>query len=162
MASLDDRSAAGDSTALAITRTLDAPREAVFAAWTDPKQLSRWMGPGTIHAEVTALDARVGGAYRLVFHGTPNPSGMNVVRGVYREIVPPSRLVFTWAWEEDMATHKLGHESIVTVTLRAVGSRTELTLRHEKLESKESRDSHAHGWDGCFDKLAQYFQPGRA
>ena len=153
---------ASDSTALVLTRTLDAPRETVFAAWTNAKEMSRWMGPGAIRAEVEAMDARVGGAYRIVFHGTPNPSGMYIVRGVYREFVPPSRLVFTWAWEEDMATHKLGHESVVIVTLRAIGSRTELTLRHEKLESKESRDSHAHGWEGCFEKLVNYLQPGRA
>ena len=66
-------------------------------------------------------------------HGTPK--GMSVVSGTYREIVPPERLVFTWAWEEDVSTHRAGHESIVTVTLRAVGGRTELTLRHERLES---------------------------
>lgn len=157
----DDQSLS-DSTALVLTRMLDAPREAVFAAWTDAQQMSRWMGPGAIRAEVETMDARIGGSYRIVFHGTHNPSGMNIVHGVYREIVPPSRLVFTWAWEEDMATHRLGHESIVTVTLRAIGSRTELTLRHEKLESKESRDSHLHGWDGCLDKFAQYLSSGRA
>jgi uncharacterized protein YndB with AHSA1/START domain len=160
MASLDQ--SVSDSTTLVVTRTLDAPRDAVFAAWTDPKQFSRWMGPGTIRAEIAALDARVGGTYRIVMHGTPNPAGMSIVSGVYREIVPPSRLVFTWAWEEDLLTHKAGHESIVTITLRAIGAKTELTLRHEKLESQSSRDSHAQGWDGCLDKLVQYLQSGSA
>jgi uncharacterized protein YndB with AHSA1/START domain len=153
---------ASDDTSLVLTRTLDAPREAVFAAWIDPKQFARWMGPGTIRAEIDALDARVGGAYRIIMHGTPNPAGKSVVAGTYREIVPPSRIVFTWAWEEDLMAHRMGHESVVTITLRAVGSRTELTLRHEKLESSQSRDSHAQGWAGCVDKLVEYLKTGRA
>ncbi|HUK60689.1 MAG TPA: SRPBCC domain-containing protein [Stellaceae bacterium] len=159
MTSLDQ--SVSDSTTLTVTRMLDAPREAVFAAWTDPKQFAQWMGPGSIRAEIDALDARVGGTYRIVMRGTPNPAGMSIVSGVYREIVPPSRLVLTWAWEEDMLTHKAGHESLVTLTLRPVGGKTELTLTHERLESKGSRDSHAQGWEGCFEKLVKYLEQGR-
>jgi uncharacterized protein YndB with AHSA1/START domain len=163
MPSPEDRSPSGDSDrSLALTRTLDAPRETVFAAWTDPAQFAKWMGPGTISAEIAALDARVGGAYRIVMHGTPAPGGKSIVTGVYREVEPPSRLVFTWAWEDDLLTHHKGHESLVTVTLRAVGSRTELTLRHERLESATSRDSHQGGWIGCLDKLANYLKGGSA
>lgn len=147
--------------AIAITRTFDAPREAVFAAWTDPTQFSRWLGPGDIQAEVVALDPRVGGAYRIVMHRVPG-GGHSAVRGTYREVEPPSRLVFTWAWEEDAETHPAGHETLVTLTLRALGNRTELTLRHERFDSEKSRDSHNHGWNACFDKLAQYLEPGRA
>jgi uncharacterized protein YndB with AHSA1/START domain len=147
--------------ALAITRTLDAPREAVFAAWTDPKQFTSWMGPGDVRAEVTALDARVGGDYRLVMHGIPG-GGHYAVRGTYRVVEPPSRLVFTWAWEEDAATHKAGHETLVTVTLRPVGARTELTLRHERFDSTTSRDSHNGGWAGVFPKLEKFLAQGRA
>jgi uncharacterized protein YndB with AHSA1/START domain len=153
-------SAASDPS-LAITRTLDAPREAVFAAWTDPAQFTRWMGPGDVRAEVTALDARVGGDYRLVMHGIPG-GGHYAVRGTYRVVEPPSRLVFTWAWEEDAATHKAGHETLVTVTLRPVGSRTELTLRHERFESETARDSHNSGWAGVFPKLEAFLKQGRA
>ena len=152
---------AASELALAITRTLDAPREAVFAAWTDPKQFTSWMGPGDIHAEVTALDARVGGDYRLVMHGIPG-GGHHAVRGTYRVVEPPSRLVFTWAWEEDATTHKAGHETLVTITLRPVGSRTELTLRHERFESATARDSHNGGWEGVFPKLEKFLAQGRA
>ncbi|HXQ51526.1 MAG TPA: SRPBCC domain-containing protein [Stellaceae bacterium] len=162
MAQQDDQGAAGASDlALTLTRVLEAPREAVFAAWTDPAQLTRWLGPGKITAEVQKLDLREGGAYRIVMHDVP-AGGANVVTGIYRAIEPPSRLVFTWAWEEHAATHRAGHESIVTITLRALGNRTELTLRHERFDTKKSRDSHDHGWNGCFDKLTQYLKPGRA
>jgi uncharacterized protein YndB with AHSA1/START domain len=140
------------NTTLLITRVLDAPREAVFKAWTDPTQLARWLGPAGIQAEITQLNATAGGAYRVAMHGAP--SGMMVVGGVYREIVRPERLVFTWAWEEDATTHRAGHETVVTVSLRALGNRTELTLRHERFDSTSSRDSHGQGWNGTLDRLA--------
>lgn len=149
-----------DNLALAVTRTFDAPRESVFAAWIDPSQLSKWMGPGEIASEVTALDARVGGAYRIVMHGIPG-GGHYAVRGTYREIDPPSRLVFTWAWEEDAESHRTGHETLVTITLRALGSRTELTLTHERFDTSHSRDSHDRGWNGAFEKLVKFLAQGR-
>jgi uncharacterized protein YndB with AHSA1/START domain len=162
MADPNERGApAASDTTLVLTRVIAAPREAVFAAWTDPAQLSRWLGPGTITAEVQAPDIRAGGAYRIVMHGIP-AGNANVVSGVYRAVEPPARLVFTWAWEEDAATHRAGHETIVTVTFRAMGDRTELTLRHERFDTTTSRDSHGQGWNGCFDKLARYLAPGRA
>jgi uncharacterized protein YndB with AHSA1/START domain len=141
---------------LTVTRIFDAPREAVFKAWTDPAQVARWKGPRGVQAEVKHMDARAGGGYRVAMHGTPN--GTMVVRGVYREFVPPERLVFTWAWEEDPATQRTGHETLVTVTLRALGSRTELTLTHENFDSAQSRDSHGYGWNGSLDKLAELLQ----
>jgi uncharacterized protein YndB with AHSA1/START domain len=162
MASVDNPSAPGDSDlAIAMTRVLDAPRERVFAAWTDPAQVSRWMGPGEVSAEVEAWDARPGGQYRIIMRGIPG-DGHYAVCGVYREVDPPSRIVFTWAWEQDAATRRPGHETLVTVTFRALGRRTEITLRHERFDSAESRDSHNRGWTGVFDKLAQFLEPGRA
>jgi uncharacterized protein YndB with AHSA1/START domain len=149
-------------TSLAMTRTLDAPREAVFAAFTDPTQFQQWMGPGTMRAEVERLEPRVGGAYRVVMRD--EQSNAHIVSGIYREVAAPSRLVFTWAWEMDAATRSTGHESLVTVTFRALGNRTELTLRHEKLESAASRDQHSHGWEGVFPKLEKFLagRTGRA
>jgi uncharacterized protein YndB with AHSA1/START domain len=160
MPSPDAPSATADSAlAFTVTRMLDAPREAVFAAWTDPVQFARWMGPGTITTEVQQLEPRVGGAYRLVFRGVPGDR--NVVHGTYREFDPPARLAFTWAWAQDMANHVGGHESLVTISLRAVGTRTELTLAHERLESVASRDGHGAGWTGVMEKLVQHLAAGR-
>jgi uncharacterized protein YndB with AHSA1/START domain len=149
-------------TALTITRMLDAPASAVFAAFTDPAQFQQWMGPGTMRAKVERLDPRVGGSYRVTMYD--EKSDVHTVSGVYREVSPPSRLIFTWAWEVDAATQRLGHESLVTVSFRAIGNRTELTLRHEKLESATSRDQHTHGWQGVFPKLEQFLsgRQGRA
>lgn len=137
---------------LVITRTFDAPRAAVFKAWVDPAELARWLGPRSIKAEVKKMDARPGGAYRIVMHG--EKGAINVVHGQYREMAPPERLVFTWAWEEDGAAHMSGHETLVTLAFKAAGRKTEMTLCQERFDSKASRDSHNDGWAGSFDKLA--------
>ena len=82
---------------LAITRIFDAPRESVWKAWTDPERVMRWWGPKNFTSPVSKIDLRVGGAYLNCMRGA-GPDG--VVRdfwstGVYREIVPFKRLVFT-------------------------------------------------------------------
>lgn len=146
--------AAGADGALtfALTRMIEAPREAVFKAWTDPALIARWLGPSGVRAEVRHIDARRGGSYRIDMQGASGSLG--IVGGSYREVVPPERLVFTWIWEENGPTHSAGHETVVTVTLRAVGHRTEVTLRHEQFHSAASRDGHGQGWSGSLDRLA--------
>ncbi len=88
--------AAGADGALtfALTRMIEAPREAVFKAWTDPALIARWLGPSGVRAEVRHIDARRGGSYRIDMQGTSGSLG--IVGGIYREVVPPERLVFTW------------------------------------------------------------------
>jgi uncharacterized protein YndB with AHSA1/START domain len=144
---------------LSLTRIFDAPREAVFRAWIDPAQIARWIGPRSIKAEVDKMDARPGGAYRIIMHG---PTGeTNTVQGAYRDLVPPERLVFSWAWEDQAGRPQ--HETTVAISFRAVGDKTEMTLRHDRFDSKEARDNHDHGWTGSFDKLSEVLAggPGR-
>jgi uncharacterized protein YndB with AHSA1/START domain len=139
---------------LVITRVFDAPREDVFAAWIDPEQMSRWMGPRNIASKVDRMDVRPGGAYRITMRDV-DTGAIYVVGGIYREIVWPERLVFTWAWEEDAIEHKRGEVTEVSVTLRAVGDKTELTLRHTAFPRRAMRDNHGLGWTGGFAKLDQ-------
>jgi uncharacterized protein YndB with AHSA1/START domain len=140
---------------LVMTRMFDAPRERVFDAWLDPEQVSRWMGPRGVRARADRLEPKVGGRYRIVMQ---LDSGQTpTVGGVYREIRRPERLVFTWAWEGSHPSGTGGHETIVTLTFRDVGGKTEMTMRHEGLANAEERDSHNHGWIGSFDKLAEAF-----
>ena len=76
-----------------ITRVFDAPRSLVFKAWTDPEHMARWWGPRGFTNPICELDARVGGAWRIVMR---SPAGIEYpCGGVYREIVEPERLVFT-------------------------------------------------------------------
>jgi uncharacterized protein YndB with AHSA1/START domain len=135
---------------LDIRRTYNAPVAAVYAAWTDPRQIRDWMGPSDAFgpSDVTQ-DFRVGGRYRIVMHG---PEGeTHRVGGVYREIVPNQKLVYTWAWESTPE-----RESLVTVEFIAAGQGTELVLTHERFADTAARDRHAHGWNGCLDRLGRY------
>jgi uncharacterized protein YndB with AHSA1/START domain len=114
------------------------------------------MGPPGVKVVEAKADPHVGGAYRLAMR-TPN-GDVQTASGVYVEIKSPERLVFTWAWEKD---GKRGHESVVTVDLRAQGSKTELRIHHARLDNKESRDHHLRGWQGCCESLAQHLAGGR-
>jgi len=139
-----------EGTRLAIRRSYDAPVATVYAAWTDPQQMRDWMGPSDAFgpSDVT-MDFRVGGRYRIVMHAANGET--HRVGGVYRDIVPNRRLVYTWAWESSPE-----RESLVTVEFRSAGQRTELVLTHERFADTEARDKHQHGWNGCLDRLGRY------
>ena len=135
-------------TTLEIRRLIAAPRERVFDAWTQAKELDRWSAPSpmTPKAEV---DLRVGGRYRIVMR---DPNGVErSVGGVYRVIERPSKLVYTWKWEESPMP-----DSIITIEFHDRGQQTEVLLRHEGLTDVESRARHEHGWNGCFDNLVGF------
>lgn len=139
-------------TTLRIERTIAAPREQVFAAWTQAEALIRWFAPGDAYTcSVPVLEARVGGAYRIeMLHSGGN---QHFVGGVYREVTAPSRLVFTWGWEKNPERG----ETLVTVELFDEGGRTRLVLTHELFPSVEVRDSHHAGWTGGLDKMVRMF-----
>jgi uncharacterized protein YndB with AHSA1/START domain len=141
-------------TALEIRRTFDAPREKVFAAWTEPEKLAQWLCRVTARhsTKVLEMDVRVGGRYRLE---VTNPDGTQVLlSGTYHEIRRPERLAFTWQWEGDP---DFG-ETLVTVEFHARGTSTELVLTHERFLNSERRDRHAAGWNGCFSTLSELLQ----
>jgi uncharacterized protein YndB with AHSA1/START domain len=138
---------------LTLKRHLKASPAQVFAAWTDPQKIVRWMGPGEIVGEHAESEPRAGGRYRFVMR---RPDGdRHVVGGVFREVVPNEKLVFTWSWE--VAPPDEPYESLVTVLLKPEGGGTLLTLIHEKLFDEESRDGHSAGWLGAIDKLEKLF-----
>lgn len=143
-----------DERVLTITRVFDAPRELVFAAWTDPKHAAQWWGPKGFTTVSNTMDVRVGGEWRRSMR-SPEGAGHRS-RGVYREIVPPERLVFTFCWERGGAPGH-GPETVVTVTLAELGPRqTELTLRQEGFATSVGRDEHVRGWSSTLDRLAGY------
>lgn len=137
-----------DAPILRLERTLAAPRERVFRAWTDAAELARWFAPTDGHTtKVIELEARAGGRYRVAMHA---PSGeVHTVTGIFREIRAPERLVFTWVWEgKDMG------ETLVTLEFQERGNSTVLVLTHELFPTQELRDQHTRGWDGCLGRLA--------
>lgn len=130
--------------ALEITRSFDAPPALVFKAWTSKDHLLRWWGPKDFTASSERLEFREGGSYRHTIHGPDGRSyGMS---GVYREIVEPERIVFTFAWDGEP-------ETLVTVAIRPEGDGTRLTFRQEPFADAASRDSHESGWGECLDRL---------
>lgn len=116
--------------------------ETVFAYFTDPAKVVRWKG-----VEAT-LDPRPGGIYRVDMHG-----GRNIARGQYVEIVPHSRIVFTWGWEGEGHPVSPG-TTTVEVMLTPTGEGTLLRLIHRGLPTVELRDGHGEGWTHYLARLA--------
>src|SRR5437879_4673091 len=108
---------------IVMTRDFDAPRRLVFDALTKPELLKRWLGVfGGWELAVCDVDLKVGGAYRYVWRRSSDGSEMGL-RGVYREIVPPERLVCTELFDEAWYPG----ESLITTTLAEQGGRTTFT-----------------------------------
>ena len=137
---------------LEITRDFAAPRPLLFRLWLEPGHLVRWWGPRGFTMPVHAIDPRPGGAYRFCMRSSIG--SLHWLQGVYREIVEPERLVFTYAWED--ATGAPRHETLVTVRLAERGPLTRLTLRQSAFESATARDAHREGWASNLDRLADY------
>src|ERR1700687_511503 len=135
---------------LQIARTIPAPREKVFRAWTQAQALKTWFAPTEKYiTRIPHLDVRPGGRYRIEME---IEGKSHIVVGTYQEVVPPERLVFTWTWE----TEPRHGESVVTIDLVERAGKTELTLTHEKVPSDAARDEHNKGWTGSLDRLGQY------
>ena len=107
----------------------------------------RWWGvTGHPKTPVAEAEVKVGGHFRVQFH-TPDGE-RHSVSGVYREIVPERKLVFSWAWQSTPE-----RESLVTIDLNPVNDGTMLTLTHEQFFSEKARDDHGHGWNMALDRL---------
>jgi len=135
---------------LTLKRHYTVPVERVFRAWTDPEALRQWFGPEKSgKVLVSETDLKIGGRYRIVVE---TPSGeQHRVGGVYREIVPNEKLVFTWAWESTPE-----RESVVTVRMKRAGDGTDLTLTHEQFFDEPARDRHQQGWTKTLEQLGDY------
>lgn len=140
-------------TDLTITRLFDAPRELVFEAWTNPDHLARWWGPTGFHATSCTVRLEEGGRWRTCMtDGTVE----HWASGVYHEIDPPERLVFSFSWEEPEGTRE--HDTLVTVTLEDRDGKTEMTFHQAIFRTVEERDGHVEGWRECFTDLDTYLK----
>jgi uncharacterized protein YndB with AHSA1/START domain len=131
-----------------LNRVFPAPRERVFRAWTEPELLKQWWAPKGATTPVVEIDLQVGGRYRF---GLQFPEEeILYISGVYRQVDPPEKLVFTWQWEQpDM---DFG-ESQVTVEFHERGQNTEVFLRHESFPNETVRDRHQAGWGEFLDRF---------
>ena len=115
-----------------VERVFDAPRDRVFAAFTDPKLIPEWWGPRDTTTVVDQMDVRPGGSWRFVIR---NSDGSETgFRGTYREITPPERVVQTFEWEG-----MPGYVSVETATFEDLGDRTKVTTT-SLFHTTEERD----------------------
>jgi len=135
---------------LQIRRSFTAPAERIFQAWTQKEQFSKWFSPTKeFKIIVHAMDVRPGGNYRVEMQA---PDGkLHIVAGIYREVNPPEKLVFSWSWETD-PEHG---ETEVSLEFVSVGKGTELTLTQRFFPTRTARDEHYKGWTGCLDRLEE-------
>jgi uncharacterized protein YndB with AHSA1/START domain len=150
-----DEAKLAEKPSLRLARRYPVAPEKVWRAWTDPQALKRWWGPGGQDpVSLAQLDLRVGGRFRIVFGG---PEGTDhEVQGVYREVLPPRRLVFTWTWPRSTPER----ESLVTLEFRPAHGGTELAFLHEQLFDETVRDNHRRGWSESLAKLETYLLEG--
>lgn len=151
---------------LVVTRVFDAPRELVWKAWTNPEHFKRWWGPKDFTAPVCKIDLRVGGKYLWCMRSAEGKDFYTT--GVYREIVPLERIVYTDAFADEKGNvvpasqYGMGDdfpaETVVTVTLVEREGKTTMTLRHAGLPAGTMRDMTSAGWNESFDKLAASLQ----
>ena len=133
---------------LRLERSYPAPREALFRAWTEPGELVKWWGPKGFTVPICEMDVRPGGGWRTCMRSFKGNE--HCVRGIYREVNPPERLVFTWAWEQgDMKDV----ETLVTVEFHDRDGATDMVLTHDGLPSVSARDAHDQGWSSSLDCL---------
>lgn len=141
----------GTDTTLEVRRVIRAPRERVFQAWTTPSEVKRWSSPGPVEVVTSEIDLRVGGNYKLNMRA-PDGAAHNAF-GVYREVDPPKRVVYTWSWEQEPDVR----DTVVTVEFNDLGEKgTEVVLRHTGLATAKQRESHTQGWTGILEKLEQF------
>jgi len=131
-----------------LRRHLPAAPERVFSAWTEPDQMRHWAAPEGVEVANAEVDLRVGGAWRIEMHA---PDGQRfIVAGTYREVAPPTRLVYTWQWQHEGPD---AVESLVTVEFRASGDGTEIVVTHEQLADADDAARHEQGWTSCLNRL---------
>jgi len=137
---------------LVLTRVLNAPRELVFKVWTEPRHLTRWWGPNDFTLPFCEVDFRPGGAYKFCMRA---PDGSDHwVWGVYREIVAPERLSFTWNRTQTPVMENPWARTVVTVTFTEALGQTTLSLHQATFPKAEECTDHQGGWTECLGRLA--------
>ncbi len=147
-----------DARELVIERVFEAPRALVWSAWTEREHQLQWGAPIGFTVIECDGDLRPGGTWHSVMRSPAGEDHRN--GGVYREIVEPERLVYTFAWMDEHG--QPGTETLVTVTFAEEGDKTRMVFRQSGLESESSRDGHAAGWSEAFDKLATHLAAATA
>lgn len=139
-------------TALRLTRVINADRDTVFKAFTEPEQLTQWFAPEGMTVGVAKVDLRVGGAFHIRMDSAEGKH--HNAKGVYKEIDSPAKLSFTWRWQE--SDHDTG-ETLITVELKDKGGSTEVVFIHELFPDAKAAEDHTKGWTSALNRLEGLF-----
>jgi uncharacterized protein YndB with AHSA1/START domain len=134
---------------LIITRVFDAPRALVFEAWTKPEHLVNWFCPNGFTLPVCEIDFRVGGIFRICMRASDGNE--HYARGVYREVVPSERIVWTNSFEDVP-----GSEILTTVTFADHEGKTKITVHQTYSFESDSTRGAPQGWTETLEHLAAY------
>jgi uncharacterized protein YndB with AHSA1/START domain len=152
-----------------IERHFHASPERVFEAWTDPEQTARWMWASLGKDAWAESDLRAGGAYRIYTHfdgGRHQGVGWSGMCGLYVEIVPNQKLVYTVHWDADVGYNQsddLVLDEVVSVTFSPDGEGTRVTLVHIGIpDDGHSAPTHKLGIEQSLDMLADHLESGAA
>ena len=159
MAETNSQSLNENLSELSITRTFRVPRELVYEAFTNPEHNKQWMGPRGFIASHHEQDVRPGGKWRTCLHQVAEWNGRVIPDlwqgGVYREVVPPERLVYTFAWDGEGGQPT--RETVVTIVFTEIDSdNTRMDFHQAFFDSIEQRDGHNQGWNSGFDRLDEF------
>lgn len=136
---------------LTIKRRIKASPDKVFAAWTDAEKVKHWWGPEGMTAFLAEIEPRVGGRFHIAMKGADGE--VHDANGVFKEFVPNEKFVMSWYW---ITTPE--RVSQLTLTFKADGDETILTLLHEQFADEAARDGHNRGWTTALDKLEAHFR----
>jgi uncharacterized protein YndB with AHSA1/START domain len=148
-------SARANHLVLELNCVLSAPRERIFRAFVEPGELANWWGPHGFTTPEIDLDLRVGGVYRFAMQ--PPDGDLFHLTGEFLEIEPPSRLVYTFSWEEPDPDDRV---TVASLSLDDVGDATKLSLSQGPFATDARVSLHRSGWTDSFDKLRAFIESG--
>ena len=148
--------AASGELTLHIERVLPAPRSVVFTALTEPDELAKWWGPKGFTTPSAEVDLRVGGSYRIAMQ--PPSGDLFYLAGEFREVDPPTRLAYTFRWEDPDPDDR---ETVVTLSLVDLGESTELIVDQSVFATEGRRALHEQGWTEALNRLQELISGSR-
>ena len=138
---------------LKLKHVLDSPPERIFKLLTEPAELAKWWGPHGFTTPEVELDLSVGGRYRFTMQ--PPEGEAFHLSGEFIEIAPPTRLVYTFCWDEPDPDDR---ETVVVLSLGAVGDATEVSLSQGEFATDERLALHRSGWADSLEKLGEVIE----
>ena len=139
-----------DNVALRVSRKLNASVADVWNAWTNPEEIAKWWLPeGFSESAPAEVDLRVGGEFK--YHMQPPEGDALYAHGIFKEIVPNSKIKSSWLWSTS------DEETELTIEFNEVGESTEIVILHEFFTNEEEKNKHTEGWVSCLDRMEKMF-----